>query len=326
MEPVNKENITFAQYSETWFKNNEISWKPSFRKRNRWTLDGILISDFGDKPVKTITKRMIKEWRSNLVLRDGRKKGTKISNTRINSIVMLFLRIVKEASEELHFSSRLLNIKPLRVRKPLVLPFSLDEIFKFLEYVPEYYRDYYIVRFFSGMRTAEIDGLKWKYVDFNNRQIQVRETWYDGEWGTPRTNTSNRDIDMTNIVEEALLRQKKITGDKVTVFLTPNEDMFGYKNITELIWYPTLKNAGLVTRVPYQTRHTTASMWLASGENPEWVARQLGHSNTKMLFRVYSKFIPNLTRRDGSAFAKFFVSKLEEYEVSSKTKEEDSSI
>ena len=42
--------------------------------------------------------------------------------------------------------------------------------------------------------------------------------------------------------------------------------------------------------------------WLAAGENPEWVARQLGHSTTEMLFRVYSRYIPNVTRRDGSAF------------------------
>jgi integrase len=35
-----------------------------------------------------------------------------------------------------------------------------------------------------------------------------------------------------------------------------------------------------------QTRHTTATMWLAPGENPEWVARQLGHANVEMLFKV----------------------------------------
>ncbi|MFO0325217.1 MAG: site-specific integrase, partial [Burkholderiales bacterium] len=39
-----------------------------------------------------------------------------------------------------------------------------------------------------------------------------------------------------------------------------------------------------------------------AGENPEWIARQMGHSTTEMLFRVYSRFVPNLTRRDGSAF------------------------
>ena len=56
-------------------------------------------------------------------------------------------------------------------------------------------------------------------------------------------------------------------------------------------------------RRPYQCRHTAATLWLAAGENPEWVANVLGHSTTEMLFRVYSRFVPNLTRNDGLAFA-----------------------
>ena len=58
---------------------------------------------------------------------------------------------------------------------------------------------------------------------------------------------------------------------------------------------------GLKKRRPYQMRHTAATLWLASGEAPEWIARQLGHSSTEMLFRVYSRYVPNLTRQDGSA-------------------------
>lgn len=33
-----------------------------------------------------------------------------------------------------------------------------------------------------------------------------------------------------------------------------------------------------------------------------WIARQLGHTTTEMLFRTYSRFVPHLVRRDGSAF------------------------
>ena len=40
----------------------------------------------------------------------------------------------------------------------------------------------------------------------------------------------------------------------------------------------------------------------AALENPEWIARQLGHANTSMLFRVYSRYVPNLVGRDGAAF------------------------
>jgi integrase len=49
-----------------------------------------------------------------------------------------------------------------------------------------------------------------------------------------------------------------------------------------------------------------ATLWLAAGENPEWIARQMGHTSTEMLFTVYSRFVPNLTRRDGSAIERMF--------------------
>ena len=77
-----------------------------------------------------------------------------------------------------------------------------------------------------------------------------------------------------------------------------------HRNVTKRIWYPTLEYLGLAKRKPYQTRHTAASLWLAAGENAEWIARQLGHANTQMLFKIYSRYVPNLTRKDGSLFDK----------------------
>uniref|UniRef100_UPI001832A664 tyrosine-type recombinase/integrase n=1 Tax=Methylibium sp. TaxID=2067992 RepID=UPI001832A664 len=74
------------------------------------------------------------------------------------------------------------------------------------------------------------------------------------------------------------------------------------KNFTDRVWSPLLRHLGLKPRRPYQMRHTAATLWLASGEAPEWIARQLGHTSTEMLFRTYSRFVPNLTRRGGSAF------------------------
>ena len=56
-----------------------------------------------------------------------------------------------------------------------------------------------------------------------------------------------------------------------------------------------------LVRQPSQTRHTFASNALAAGEAPSWVAAMLGHASPEMLFSVYARFIPNRTRRDGSA-------------------------
>ena len=51
----------------------------------------------------------------------------------------------------------------------------------------------------------------------------------------------------------------------------------------------------------YQTRHSFASNALEAGEPPSWVAAMLGHTTPEMPFQVYARFIPNRTRRDGSA-------------------------
>ena len=63
-----------------------------------------------------------------------------------------------------------------------------------------------------------------------------------------------------------------------------------------------MKKSGIPYRRMYETRHTFASWALAAGESPEWVARTLGHVNTSMVFKTYGRYIPNLTRQDGSAF------------------------
>lgn len=39
-------------------------------------------------------------------------------------------------------------------------------------------------------------------------------------------------------------------------------------------------------------RHTYASTLLNNGENVFWLATQMGHENTEMIFKHYGKLIP----------------------------------
>lgn len=302
-DDVGEKGEYFKAYAEKWFRNSRIQWKPSVRRDFYSTLHKHLLPYFGEKAIEEITKPLLKEFRTALSELKGRKGS--LSNKRINNIMSVLRLILNEASEEFDLSSPFVNLKPLSVKKSEIMPFSLEEVFLFLNTVPKTFYAYYVVRFFSGMRTAEVDGLKWQYVDFINRKILVRETWQNRQWVSPKTESSVRDIDMSKMLEEALLEQRNTTGDKEFVFCNAKGQPHDYNNISKRIWYPTLTKAGLSSRTPYQTRHTAATLWLASGENPEWVAKQLGHANAEMLFRIYSKFVPNLTRRDGSAFERF---------------------
>jgi len=303
IEQEEHKGVLFPDYARKWYKLNKIEWKPSVRRDFSSTMEGHLIPYFKEDIVSDIKKTRLKEFRTALSELKGRKGS--LTNKRINNIMAVFRLILNEAAEEFDFPSPFANLKPLSVKKPAMMPFSLKEVLLFLAAVPEAFYNYYVVRFFTGMRTAEIDGLKWEYIDFINRKIMVRETWQSKQWVEPKTASSVRDIDMSKRVEDALLSQKQVTGDRKIIFCGKKGNPHDYNNISKRIWYPTLKKAGLAPRSAYQTRHTAATLWLASGENPEWVAKQLGHANTEMLFKIYSKYIPNLTRKDGSAFEKF---------------------
>ena len=104
-------------------------------------------------------------------------------------------------------------------------------------------------------------------------------------------------------VEAALKRQKARSRLQGTyVFSNSAGGPHEVNNLRKRTWYPTLTKAGLRKRTLYQTRHTFATLMLSTGENPNWVAAMMGHSTVQTLFRHYNRFIPNLTRKDGSAF------------------------
>jgi len=265
------------------------------------TISGHLLPAFGDRPVGSITKADILAFRTRLAALPGRARET-MSNKRINGILAPLRQILNDAADRHGFVSPTATLKPLRIRKTDVAPFALDEVQRLLGVVRADYRDYFTVRFFTGMRTGECHGLKWKYVDFENRLILIRETFVLGEDEYTKTDSSQRDIQMNQVVFEALKRQFEATGKlSEYVFCNAEGNPLDNTNFIERVWQPLLRHLGLKLRRPYQMRHTAATLWLASGEAPEWIARQLGHSSTEMLFRVYSRFVPNLTRQDGSA-------------------------
>ncbi|MDD4979496.1 MAG: site-specific integrase, partial [Gallionella sp.] len=206
------------------------------------------------------------------------------------------------------FRTPFFNLKQLRAKKTDIKPFTLDELKLIINTVRADFKQYYTVRFFTGMRTGEVDGLKWKYVDFEHRMILIRETVVAGDEEYTKNDGSQREIKMSQVVYDALKEQEKSTR-KVSDFVFCNNlgKPLDHKNVTNRVWYPLLRHLDIEKRRPYHCRHTAATLWLAAGENPEWIARQMGHTTTEMLFRVYSRFVPNMTRQDGSAFERLLL-------------------
>lgn len=301
---------SFAEFSTTW----RAEMTPQWRRLHRMSVDAIfdahLLPAFGDKPLSAITKADVLAFRAELAKLPGRGRDT-LSPATTNKIFGILRQCLTEASDRFGLPDVFRGVRRLKARRPDVQPFSLEEVEKIRATIRADFRDYVTVRFFTGMRSGEINGLKWKHVDFEKGLILVRETFSCGKAeANAKTETSLRDIPMLPVVKEALQhRFGERNADSEYVFCSREGNPIDANNFANRVWYPLLRYLGLDKRRPYQTRHTTATLMLASGENPEWIARLMGHTNTQMLFTVYSRFVPNLTRQDGLAITGFLASR-----------------
>lgn len=302
---------TFAEFAEIWLSEKNVEWRDSHRAAVINVLEAYALPFFGDKKLNDITKAEVLQFRSTLA-KEPLRKDSPLKASTINKTMTPIRMIMNEAAERYEFNSPFRGVKSLKIQRTDIKPFSLEEANKFIAHVRKDYQAYYTVRFFTGMRTGEIDGLRWKYIDFEKRQILIRETVVDTKMTYTKTDGSQREIYMSQPVYEALKAQREVTGDQEFVFCNRDGNPLCHRNVTRRVWHPTLRLLGIKSRPPYQTRHTAATLWLASGETPEWIARQMGHTTTEMLFRVYSRYVPNLTRQDGSAMDRLLASQLDQ--------------
>ena len=292
---------TLAEFAEVWVSEMRVEWRDSYYRSLTGTLKAYTLPAFGDRKVSDITKADILQFRTTLA-KEPLRKSSPLKASSINKALAPLRMILNEAAERYDFNSPFRGIKTLRVQRVDVEPFTLEEVQCFLDNVREDFHAYYTTRFFTGMRSGEVDGLQWKYVDFERREILIRETIVHNKMTYTKTDGSQREIYMSQPVFDALQEQYKVTGGGQFVFCNRDGKPLSNNNVTKRVWHPTLRFLGMKRRPPYQTRHTAATLWLGSGEAPEWIARQMGHTTTEMLFRVYSRYVPNLTRQDGSAF------------------------
>jgi integrase len=209
-------------------------------------------------------------------------------------------------------------------KRPHVDPFSFEERDVLLNTLPEpgkgfrractnFWKNYFIVAFDTGLRPSEQLALRWapdpkepertSYVDFERKKIFIRQGLVGGAETDLKTEGSYRVIDMLPTTEEALQDQLAGTqGKGAYVFSNARGGPLDLTNIRHRVWYPTLAKAGLRRRDLYQTRHTFASLMLQAGEDPAWIARMMGHTTTKMLYAHYAAFIWYRTRQDSAAY------------------------
>lgn len=166
-------------------------------------------------------------------------------------------------------------------------PFDLNEILELIRNADnQELRLFLVVAFFTGARTGEILALTFEDLDFKNRQIRINKTLSDvGVIDSPKTKSSNRVIDMLDIVYKELI-QLDYSDSKEHIFkMCRSAIRVKFNDLQEKLGYN--------KRRLYDTRHSFASVMLSRGEEPMWVGcKMMGHKDLNETYRSYAKYLP----------------------------------
>lgn len=115
------------------------------------------------------------------------------------------------------------------------------------------------------MRNCEVHGLEWEHIDFGHRLIRIRQNGVSGEICDMKTPKSRREITMFDTVYNRFQRiEAARTSNSDFVFTGPSGSPLETHYVSRKLWYPTLRQAGLKQRRPYETRHTAAVLHITA--------------------------------------------------------------
>ncbi len=293
-EQEEKSGKFFWELVQEWVKVVFSKIRSCTLRDYRNAMNKYILPRFGNTPISEISYLDIRKFVSELTCSNKRKNNILVPVRSVFKMAFLSDIIDKNPMDK---------IKNLKIRKPDIHPLSMDEIRLLLEKVCPWYRNFFVVAFFAGMRFGEMSGLKWENVDFRMGIIKVRETRVRGKVDDPKTKKSVRDIKMLPPVVEAMREQRKVTfGKSDFVFLNKCGRPLLPDSVNFNIWKNALKESGLSPRSLYQTRHTFATLMLDAGELPGWVQQMMGHESLQMIHEKYYSHIQNYQRDEGSAF------------------------
>lgn len=264
---------------------------PSTLDGYRKIIRGQLIPQFGAIRVTDLTAAQIKAWikAKNVTAKTAKNLLTPLRmvlDDALNDEVIQANPIDKLAL------GRLLarNAKPSAY---VVDPFTPEEVAAILATATGQARNLFQFAFATGLRTSELIALRWDDVDLAGGVVHVRRAVVVGVEKTTKTTAGTRSVRLSVQGIAALKQQREHTILRGARVFSVDDD----QQIRKGLWQPILRAAGVRYRNPYQTRHTFASTLLSRGENPWFVAEQMGHENVEMIFKHYGKWLPEANAR-----------------------------
>ncbi len=303
---------TFGQYLTAWGETRAAAGlKPSTVASYRMVIEKrVCSSPIADVPLQALTGVDLDKLWSEL-LESGGKDGKPLSARTVRYTHSIVRKALADAVRK-HLLARnpADDADPPRSRAaapPRPTIWTPEDLATFLDKTKDHHHGaLFRVAGMTGLRRAELCGLRWANVDLDRQTITVVDTIttvdHERVEGTPKSERSVRVLDIDEQTVAVLRRHRKAQLEqrmKMGSGFTDRGLVFAMPDGTA--WHPDVVGRAFsraVTRskLPrirlHDLRHSHATHLLAADVNVKVVSERLGHSSVAFTLSVYAHVMP----------------------------------
>jgi len=298
---LKSKGVTFQEWLDTWLevnKKNVVTGRSYYIYKN--IVDKhIKETKLGKMPLEKVKRADLQKYFN--------EKSAELSPKYLETIKVVISDALNVAElDSMILKSPCKNIKLPAVVKEEINPLNIDEVKLLLDTAGtgSLFYNVLICALYTGMRRGEICGLRWQDIDFNKKQIAVKQQAKEDPTkenslilGTLKTPAAYRTIPMDNRLMAVLkwyqAQQNKAKGnlgkaynDLGLVFSKPTGDIMS-PNVVSQRFHRLIVKTGIPKRTFHQVRHTFASVAISQGLSIQAVSKILGHEKTSITFDIY---------------------------------------
>lgn len=309
---------TFHEFASEWFESNRHGWAERTVDDYRWALTHHLLPHFAQHRLSAITIEEVDRFRAKK-LREG-----KLAPAQVNKVLKRLSQILEVAEEYGYIlrnpaRGKRRRAKVAKAQRSWVEP---EQALSLLEGGSEYMRPVIATLLGAGLRVSEAVDLDWGDVNLATGTIRV---------GRAKTDAGSfREVDLPGgLVDElgewrmrgsSMLAEWQIEhpGEGEPVFLSAHAGCIRRQSAANVArrLKTAIRHANreleklgiepISERVtPHSLRRTFASLRAAAGDDPVYIAEQLGHTDPRFTLTVYTKAVKRRAKLSGAYLAEY---------------------
>jgi integrase len=290
-----KPDMPFGEWIDFWYKYfSSPKLRPTTQATYENRIYGHIIPSVGKIPLSKLTQNDLQQFYAKLK-RTGRKvnvelKGTGVSDRMVRSCHALCRSALEKAVEEgliTRNPSIGCKLPPKKNGEMKVL--TQNEIVRLLNQAyDEGYYEMFLLELTTGMRRGEILGLKWRDLNLETGELNIKRQLTTKGISVPKTKSSIRTVLLPPDMLD-LLREMKKTAKYDWIFPSPVKEGEP-RNPTAITkrFRLMLERAHCKHVRFHDLRHTFATMALENGMDVKTLSAMIGHVSSETTLNIYS--------------------------------------